>query len=52
MKVQDSLAEPWMQSWPADGVESVAYCPVCGEANREVMYTDLVDNAYRVAPGK
>ena len=41
-----------MQSWPADGVESVAYCPVCGEASREVMYTDLVDNAYRVAPGK
>jgi 2-polyprenyl-3-methyl-5-hydroxy-6-metoxy-1,4-benzoquinol methylase len=44
--------EPWVAPWPADGLESVAHCPVCGDVSREILHPDLVDNAFRVAPGK
>jgi SAM-dependent methyltransferase len=37
--------------WPADGLEAVTACPVCGDANREVLFAGLRDRAFRVAPG-
>ncbi|MBN2856195.1 MAG: class I SAM-dependent methyltransferase [Halothiobacillaceae bacterium] len=40
-----------IQPWPADGLESVPICPVCGHAQREVLYTDLTDRVFNVAPG-
>ncbi len=38
--------------WPAEGLESVDHCPVCGESNRDLLYEDLTDRSYRSAPGK
>ena len=40
------------QSWPINGLESIEKCPVCGEADRELLHSDLVDNVFRAAPGK
>jgi len=37
--------------WPAGGLEAVGACPVCGSAQRSVLYTDLRDRAFRSAPG-
>lgn len=37
--------------WPADGLEAVAACPVCGRAERSVFYSGLRDRAFRAAPG-
>jgi SAM-dependent methyltransferase len=37
--------------WPADGLEAVGACPVCGCADREVFYEGLRDRAFRAAPG-
>ena len=37
--------------WPADGLESVPRCPVCGCAQREVLYDDLRDWTFASAPG-
>jgi SAM-dependent methyltransferase len=37
--------------WPADGLEAVGVCPVCGGAEREVLYDGLRDRAFRAAPG-
>ena len=28
------------------------HCPVCGETDRKILHSDLIDNAFRVAPGK
>ena len=36
----------------ADGLESVVHCPVCGETDRKILHSDLIDNVFRVAPGK
>lgn len=52
MTAPDNQAEPWTRPWPADGLESVPHCPVCGEPDRAVLYENLVDNVFRVAPGK
>jgi SAM-dependent methyltransferase len=37
--------------WPADGLEAVGVCPVCGCANGDVFYDGLRDRAFRAAPG-
>jgi len=41
-----------LSDWPTDGLESVPNCPVCGSAQREVLYSDLTDRVFNVAPGK
>jgi SAM-dependent methyltransferase len=38
--------------WPAEGLESLDHCPVCGESSRELLYDDLTDRSYRSAPGR
>ncbi len=40
-----------IKPWPADGLEHVAHCPVCGNAQRELLYNDLTDRVFHVAPG-
>lgn len=56
MSKQSSTAtppeEPWAKSWPAEDLETVDHCPVCGETSRAMLHADLVDNAFRAAPGK
>jgi len=47
-----SLEKPWLEPWPADGLETVSRCPVCGHAERDILHADLIDNAFRAAPGK
>jgi 2-polyprenyl-3-methyl-5-hydroxy-6-metoxy-1,4-benzoquinol methylase len=42
---------PWHTAWPADELEHVAACPVCGSVVRETLHENLVDNVFFVAPG-
>jgi 2-polyprenyl-3-methyl-5-hydroxy-6-metoxy-1,4-benzoquinol methylase len=37
--------------WPANGLESVEECPVCGSTRRRVLYGGLRDNVFFCAPG-
>jgi SAM-dependent methyltransferase len=37
--------------WPADGLEAVTACPVCGSSDRRVFFDGLRDRAFRTAPG-
>jgi SAM-dependent methyltransferase len=37
--------------WPADGLEGVPACPVCGSTERGVLHADMRDRAFRAAPG-
>lgn len=39
-------------AWPADGLESVSACPVCGSRQRRTLYQRLVDRVFRCAPGE
>jgi 2-polyprenyl-3-methyl-5-hydroxy-6-metoxy-1,4-benzoquinol methylase len=43
--------EPWRRTWPANGLERVDSCPVCGSATRVVCHEGLVDSTFRTAPG-
>jgi 2-polyprenyl-3-methyl-5-hydroxy-6-metoxy-1,4-benzoquinol methylase len=38
-------------SWPADGLETVAACPLCGSDRRVLAYADLRDWFFECAPG-
>jgi hypothetical protein len=44
--------EPWSREWPAEGLEEVPLCPGCGCRRRTVLLNGLIDNVFRVAPGK
>ena len=41
-----------VDQWPAEGLESLDHCPVCGESSRELLYDNLTDRSYRSAPGR
>lgn len=41
-----------MHAWPEDGREFVRECPVCGTAQRSLLYGDLTDNVFFCAPGR
>lgn len=43
---------PWNTPWPANELERVSACPVCGSAERTVLHDGLIDNVFQVAPGK
>ena len=38
--------------WPADGLEPVPNCPVCGADNRELLHEGLTDRVFFSAPGE
>lgn len=40
------------QDWPAEDLEFVPACPVCASASRSLLYSDLTDCVFGVAPGK
>lgn len=39
------------EQWPAESLEVVPTCPICGSAARTLIHQALTDNAFRVAPG-
>ena len=43
---------PWNRSWPANELETVSACPVCGSTERTVLFDGLKDNVFFVALGK
>ena len=40
------------QKWPADGLERVPDCPVCGSSARSLLHEGLFDQVFFVAPGE
>ncbi|MBN6743213.1 hypothetical protein JKG47_22615 [Acidithiobacillus sp. MC6.1] len=40
------------ETWPADGLERVERCPICGEADRSLLYEGLTDKVFFCAPGQ
>lgn len=42
---------PWNRAWPADELERVPACPICGGTERTVLHEQLVDNVFFAAPG-
>jgi SAM-dependent methyltransferase len=51
MPVQQTAPRPAPGEWPADGLERVERCPVCGEAGRRLLYDGLRDRVFFCAPG-
>lgn len=41
-----------IHEWPAEGLERVESCPVCGGDQRNQLYTGLTDRVFRCAPGR
>jgi len=44
--------EPWAEPWPTNDLQTVGHCPVCGDVSRKLLHADLLDIAFRAAPGK
>ena len=42
----------WNTPWPTSELEKVSVCPICGSKERTVLYDDLIDNVFCVAPGR
>lgn len=42
---------PWNRDWPADELERVPTCPICGGADRTVLHEHLVDSVFFASPG-
>lgn len=40
------------QPWPADGLQWIEHCPVCGSAERTVLHAGLRDRVFFCAPGE
>lgn len=47
-----SLPAPWIHDWPSNGIEVVNKCPLCGSDARTLLYDALVDQCFRVSPGR
>ncbi len=41
-----------LSEWPAEGLESVDRCPVCGRTGRKKAHEDMRDYAFGAAPGR
>jgi 2-polyprenyl-3-methyl-5-hydroxy-6-metoxy-1,4-benzoquinol methylase len=48
----EDLINMTVELWPAEDLEFVPNCPVCGGADRTLLYTDLTDRVFGIAPGK
>lgn len=46
-----SSSPPLKRPWPAEGLESVPACPVCGHSERSLAYSDVQDWSFFSAPG-
>jgi len=46
------VAQTPTRPWPADGLERVDACPVCGSCLREQLYEGLTDRVFRCAWGE
>jgi len=46
MNVEGSCLE-----WPADGLENIHNCPLCGSIARELLHENLTDRVFFCAPG-
>jgi 2-polyprenyl-3-methyl-5-hydroxy-6-metoxy-1,4-benzoquinol methylase len=46
-----SVRQDRFGEWPADGLERVPACPLCGSRARSVLHAGLRDYAFRIAPG-
>ena len=44
--------QPIEQNWPADDLEYLDACPVCGSCKRQIKYDGLRDKTYFSAPGE
>lgn len=44
------MSDAPIKAWPESDLESCPNCPICGDAQRELLYSDLKDKLYR-APG-
>ncbi|WP_104003599.1 class I SAM-dependent methyltransferase [Marinobacterium lutimaris] len=44
-------ADVSIKSWPEENLEYVKCCPVCGNKKSTLLFNDLVDNTFFVAPG-
>lgn len=40
------------EPWPAEDLEAAPDCPVCATTKRELLYADLTDRVFGLAPGK
>jgi 2-polyprenyl-3-methyl-5-hydroxy-6-metoxy-1,4-benzoquinol methylase len=40
------------QTWPAEGLERLGRCPVCGVEDRTLLHAELWDSGFFVAPGR
>jgi len=40
------------QEWPAEGLEYLSACPLCGKTDPSVLYSGLTDGVFLCAPGK
>lgn len=40
-----------ISEWPADGLEHLNQCPICGSSERQSLYQGLTDNTFYCAPG-
>lgn len=48
----DLQSEQIADEWPADGLERVEQCSVCGSRERHLLYGGLTDRIFRCAPGQ
>lgn len=44
--------DPWQVPWPADMLEHLGECPVCGSIEREVLEAALIDDTFHTAQGE
>lgn len=47
----DTQSEQMTEDWPAEGLERVEQCPVCGSRERHLLYSGLTDRVFGCAPG-
>lgn len=40
------------ETWPAEDLEPMPFCPVCGGQERTLLFADLTDRVFGVAPGQ
>jgi len=43
---------PENRTWPQDGLEKIACCPICRGAERKLLYDGLTDKTFFCAPGR